>query len=196
MQNSQDDDGATPLSLAAKWQNAEVAAVLLNHPGIQVNLSDDDGVTPLMAAAKSGPPDCQGPSQVVSLLLNKPEIQVHLRDDNGMSALTYAASEGHDGVVGPLLERSEGKEPTGEHIQEALRLARESLRKASLPWSKSRFERVQQLLVSRLRRDEAAKERGAEQALGDRIEDSGLNDLSRFNDLGIEYAGSAGLTES
>jgi ankyrin repeat protein len=117
-----------------------------------------------MKAVEAGLP------QVVSLLLNHPEIQVHIRDDDGNSALIYAVIGGHEEVVGALLERSEGEEPTPDHIRKALHLARKSWKASSLPSQKSRLERVQQLLVSRLRGDKAARKSYPERALEERIE--------------------------
>ncbi len=68
--NTTNDDGNTPLTLAAWRGHTECVKLLLAAPGIDVNLADQYGGSPLCLAAENGHTEC------VKLLLAAPGIDV------------------------------------------------------------------------------------------------------------------------
>ena len=60
--NAKDEEGLTPLHLAASWGHKEVAELLIGN-GADVNTKDIDGWTPLHKAA------WQGRKEIVELLI-------------------------------------------------------------------------------------------------------------------------------
>jgi ankyrin repeat protein len=82
--NSKDENGYTPLKLAASRGEAKCVEALLNHPEIDVNLQDKWGNTALMNASMYGREKC------VELLLNHPGIDVNVQNLAGWSALMRA----------------------------------------------------------------------------------------------------------
>ncbi len=84
--NSKDDDGMTPLMLAASESKTPEVVSLLIEAGADVNAKDDDGMTPLTFAIwKSRTPE------VVTLLIEA-GADVNARDNLGMTPLMLAAS--------------------------------------------------------------------------------------------------------
>merc|ERR1719187_2369377 len=65
----------------------EMVKVLLNVPGIEVNLGDSNGITPLMLAIGS----CN--IEMVKLFLQAPGIDVNLGNIDGVTPIMYAASK-------------------------------------------------------------------------------------------------------
>lgn len=93
--NTQDNDGATPLILAACAGDSGVVEVLLNN-GAEVNMSEMGGNTALMMAAFFGDID------IVEILLSAgADIDAVAKD--GETALSLAESEGHEDIVTILL---------------------------------------------------------------------------------------------
>ena len=93
--NDGDEDGDTPLILAAGEGHAKVVELLLGKQDIQVNLVDGRGISALVSAA------FHGHDEVVRLLLQKDGIQVD------QWALVNAADKRHGKIVEMLLRRPE-----------------------------------------------------------------------------------------
>eukprot|EP01132_Coremiostelium_polycephalum_P000308 gene308-397_t len=94
---ARDNNGWTPLHLAAKNDHKEVVKLLLKQEA-QVYARDNNGCTPLHLAAENGYTD------VVKSLL-KQEVQVYARDNNGCTPLHLAVENGYTGVVKLLLKK-------------------------------------------------------------------------------------------
>jgi ankyrin len=111
-------DGQTALHIAWARQHAEVAEMLLNVPGVNLNLPDAKARTPLHAAAAQ--PGKDGLA-IVRILL-KHGVSPGLLDKDGISPLHKAARHGDvelatmllDAGVDPMLRapESEGKPST------------------------------------------------------------------------------------
>ncbi len=87
------------LHYAAHTGDENLLALLINIPGINVNIPEEDGATPLHFAAK------KGKENIMKLLLAHPEINVNAENKNGESALYIATWEGHLAVVNLLLTK-------------------------------------------------------------------------------------------
>ena len=72
---AKDNNGETPLYLAAENGHASVVPLLLAHPRVELNAKDNDGGTPLHGAAFNGH------ASVVPLLLADPRVEVNAKDD-------------------------------------------------------------------------------------------------------------------
>ena len=88
----------TALLKAAADNSKEVVALLLDNPGVDVNVALDTGMTALHFAAN------EGHLEVVALLLKHPGVHVDAATDDGFKALHLAALQGHLEVVALLLE--------------------------------------------------------------------------------------------
>ncbi len=83
-----EDDGRTPLALAASWYKWDAVKLFLNRvPGINVNKGDMWGGTPLNLAARSKRPD------VIRMLVAAPGIDVNAKSREGCTPLHCAAQE-------------------------------------------------------------------------------------------------------
>ncbi|CEL00910.1 hypothetical protein ASPCAL00502 [Aspergillus calidoustus] len=105
---SQDEDGRTPLSRAAKDGREEVVKLLLQQ-NANIEARDNDGQFPIILAAKNGH------EQVVKLLLVQ-NANIEVKDNDGWTPLSWAAENGHEGVIKLLLEKDadvESKDITG-----------------------------------------------------------------------------------
>ena len=89
------DEGATPLQVAARDDNREVAMVLLANKA-EVNARDDSGHTPLYTAALNG-------NQDVAALLIAHGAEVNVRDRQGLTPLHAAVDGGHQLAAEVLL---------------------------------------------------------------------------------------------
>lgn len=83
--------GWTSLHRAAWDGDSKIAALLLAHPGIDVNRKNDDGLTPfcLCMGKKLNVPSC------VHLLLGDYRVDLNEPDNNGCTPLWNAASIGY-----------------------------------------------------------------------------------------------------
>ncbi len=85
--NTRGATGTTALHLAVN-DNEEVVHLLLNTPGIDINIRDNNGVTPLIEALSIG----QSP-QIVKDIIATPYIDVNAQDTHGNTALmTFVAN--------------------------------------------------------------------------------------------------------
>ncbi|KAH6908178.1 ankyrin repeat-containing domain protein [Coprinopsis sp. MPI-PUGE-AT-0042] len=83
------------LALANSYDN--VAATLLQHPDINIDVKSDQGTTPLMLACKNGAVRSTG------LLIAKGSFGINQQDARGYTALMHATENRHQELVGCLL---------------------------------------------------------------------------------------------
>ncbi len=95
--NLPDEQGMTPLHIAAREGLTETVKLLLTVPDIQPNLASNNGWTPLHIAARLGHAD------IVDALLTMPNINVNSVNSDGWSALHWAAWHGFTETVTVLL---------------------------------------------------------------------------------------------
>ena len=96
--NAAQPDGATALHWAARWDDAEMASLLI-HAGAQAQAINHDGATPMFLAAENGS------AAMINLLLAAgvdPKIPVL---PHGETALMMAARSGNMDAVRALLDR-------------------------------------------------------------------------------------------
>lgn len=99
--NKKDNDGWTPLCLAACNGHAGCVKALLRVPGILVNEKNNKGHTSLMLAVHFGHVEC------VEALLTVPGILANEKDYNGWTPLRFAARNGQKACL-TLLIHSKG----------------------------------------------------------------------------------------
>lgn len=97
--NLSNEEGRTPLSIAASEGNREGMELLLKQPNIAINLEDKTKKTPLMYAAEHN----QTPS-VRLLLAHEPALEI--KDTKGWTALSLAATKGNKIPAKLLLKAS------------------------------------------------------------------------------------------
>lgn len=90
-----DNDGNTPLGIAAAEGHKEIAETLLSNAA-EINSTNSKGFTPLHCAATLGR------TELVRLLLTK-KAEVNPRDKGGATPLHFAAFAGHKGAAELLL---------------------------------------------------------------------------------------------
>jgi uncharacterized protein len=95
--NAADDDGRTPLLMAAIQGDGSLVRVLLEH-GATLNAHDEDGWTPLLGAVANGH------TPVVRLLLQH-GAETNARDNEGKTVLDHAMATGHHELI-RLLRKS------------------------------------------------------------------------------------------
>jgi hypothetical protein len=91
--NRTDDEGITPLSIAAEEGNQQMVQCLVIELGAHVNLGDEEGRTPLYVAAQNGH------LAVVRYLVKNLGADVNRGTKNGSTPLHVAARMGHLDVV-------------------------------------------------------------------------------------------------
>src|SRR5438034_116131 len=94
------DDGFTPLILAAANGHEEVVKLLLADDFVNPDSKCIDGWTPLLSAA------ARGHDAVVKLLLADSRVNPESKNIDGCTPLLSAAARGHDAVVKLLLADS------------------------------------------------------------------------------------------
>lgn len=95
--NQTDDNGNTPLILAAELGNEQMVNQLLGAAHIDVNKPGEQGMTALMGAVENE----KGP--VVVRLLEVPDIEIDAQDNNGDSALLLAINAHLSHMVAQLV---------------------------------------------------------------------------------------------
>ena len=98
--NTYDDEGRTPLYLAALRNHSNIINFLLHQDSIDVNLgTQNDGETALLVAAMFGYSD------IVQLLLDNKKTDVNKGSpDTGLTPLIIASRNGHESTVEVLLQ--------------------------------------------------------------------------------------------
>ncbi|OBT95296.2 hypothetical protein VE01_06606 [Pseudogymnoascus verrucosus] len=96
--NEIDEEGRTPLLLAARDGHKAIVKSLLNSDIVNIDSKDSHGRTPLSSAAGNGH------EGVVKLLLDK-GANLETEDSSGQTPLSWAAGNGHEGVVKLLLDK-------------------------------------------------------------------------------------------
>ncbi|XP_058879598.1 kinase D-interacting substrate of 220 kDa B-like isoform X3 [Acipenser ruthenus] len=104
--DERNENGQTPLMLAAEQGNLEIVQELLKK-GANINLEDTDNWTALISASKEGHIDV-----VKELLRNNANLE-H-RDSGGWTALMWAAYKGRTEVTSMLLEKGSNPNITGQ----------------------------------------------------------------------------------
>ncbi|KAK6339354.1 hypothetical protein TWF718_008774 [Orbilia javanica] len=94
---SQDDNGRTPLALAAWWGHNKVLQLLLTK-GANLETKNNDERTPLLQTV------IQGNEEIVNLLLDS-GADMESKDGFGRTPLLWAVWWGHDKVIKLLLEK-------------------------------------------------------------------------------------------
>lgn len=97
-----DQQGNTPLMVAAKIGNMRILDILLSH-NPDINKQNKNGVTALMIAAESG-------QYYVAKKLMERGAKISIRNENGNTALTLASKFGHDHLV-QFFKRSKKQAP-------------------------------------------------------------------------------------
>ena len=96
--NASDENGWTPLHIAAREGNVEIVRLLLAQPDLDVNAMNKWKSTPLMIAAGSGN------LAIVDLLLRHPRTAINMQAEYyRRTALIEAAVRGHISVVKTLV---------------------------------------------------------------------------------------------
>lgn len=95
--NGLDDNGFTPLMMAASEDQPEIAQLLIDK-GAKVNFVNEQGWTALTEAAD------EGAYATAKVLLNA-GADAHLKINNGASPLKMAASEGHAQILQLLIDK-------------------------------------------------------------------------------------------
>lgn len=95
--NQIDDNGNTPLIIAAEEGREEIINHLLGAPGIDVNRPGDQGITALMGAVENEK------GAVVTRLLQVPDIEIDAQDSNGDSALLIGVTGHFSNTVAQLV---------------------------------------------------------------------------------------------
>lgn len=96
---SVNNDGATPLHLAASNGHLGIVDWISNRPDLDLNRQDKSGCTCVERAAKAGH------AEVVSLLLDNPKMTVDWNSNQRSNPLCLAAEYGHEATVRVILER-------------------------------------------------------------------------------------------
>ena len=87
------NDGMTPLALAAKYGFADIVKFLAKIDEVNVNSSDKDGVTPLLFCVEGGFSDC------VKFLLEADGVNINETDNRGFAPIHMAALKGYWPIV-------------------------------------------------------------------------------------------------
>lgn len=92
------EPGLTPLHLASHSGQENMVRLLLNYPGVQVDMAAElTGMIPLHMAAMNGH------MPIVGLLLSKSGTQMDIRDQKGRNALMLAGANGHEEMAALLI---------------------------------------------------------------------------------------------
>ena len=94
--SSKNEEGWTPLTVAAKYGYEGLVQQLLLH-GADVNFKDHFGITPLFRSAQAGD------HRMVQVLLSAAQIEADLKDVYERTPLSLAAGEGYRKIVKLLL---------------------------------------------------------------------------------------------
>ncbi|KAL7274607.1 hypothetical protein RUND412_002487 [Rhizina undulata] len=87
--NSRNEDGRTPLWIAAYEGHEAILKLFLEKEGVDINCRNKNGRTPLFVAA------FKGHKAAVKLLLENEVVDINSEDDYGQTPLNVAHSFGH-----------------------------------------------------------------------------------------------------
>lgn len=90
--NAKGFKGQTVLHNAAELGSEEMMALILAHPGVDINIRDDDGNSPLIRLSRSLGRRRADHSDTLVSMLSWPELNVNMQNLNGNTALLVAAS--------------------------------------------------------------------------------------------------------
>ncbi|MBD3273212.1 hypothetical protein GF385_02565 [Candidatus Dependentiae bacterium] len=135
--NATDENGNTPLTLAA-WQGHEKIVNLLLDNYANVDKQNDKGNTPLVTAA------WQGHLEIVNLLLDN-SADVNKQNDKGWTALHHAANKGHLKIVKALVEADADLNATTNKGNTPLKLATYKEKQQVIEYLKKIKEELEEL---------------------------------------------------
>ena len=96
--NTADEDGRTPLSLAAGGGHWEIAKILLQRSDVNPDTADKSGRTPLSWAVVNEQ------EEIVHMLLERNDVDPNTADEDGHTPLSLAAMSGHEAILDMLSE--------------------------------------------------------------------------------------------
>ncbi|KFZ08626.1 hypothetical protein V502_09249 [Pseudogymnoascus sp. VKM F-4520 (FW-2644)] len=99
--DSKDNEGRTPLSLAAEDGYEAVVKLLIKRDDVVVDSKDNRGRTPLSWAAD------WGYVAVMKLLVDRDDVVVDSKDNKGWTPLSWAAQNRHEEIVKLLIKRDD-----------------------------------------------------------------------------------------
>lgn len=91
-------DGMTPLAIAAKYGFSDIVRYLAKLDSVDVNSKDNHGMTPLNWGVESGHSNC------VSFLLEANDVRINEADEKGIAPLHMAALKGYTPMVVAIAE--------------------------------------------------------------------------------------------
>ena len=110
--DTRDEDGDTPLNVAAYYGHAEVCEILIERGKAKINTKDEEGFTPLLSAA------LRGHIEVCNLLLKTGQANVKEASRSGHTPLLAAAQSGFTEVCEILMANGsnlEEREPDTQY---------------------------------------------------------------------------------
>lgn len=118
--NSKDKQGFTVLMKAAQLRKIDLIKILINIPGIDVNLQNELGDTALHLAVKRGEVAQEEVEEnrieIIELLLNAPAIKIDIENEDGQKPINEAIKFSDSAVVSLLHSK---KPKTAEEMEKA-----------------------------------------------------------------------------
>ena len=153
-ENPNCDFKALPLQGAIKGNHAEVVALLLKQPGIDVNLRTFVGYTALNMACMVGR------TNIVRLLLFFPGIDPDIPNDYGRTALMEASFYGHTGCVMELMQWRKKQEQARMLMQAMIKLEKKKNGERRREEERMKVERAKEAERARAKKEEEKKKIG------------------------------------
>lgn len=125
--NTSDDDGITPLMLAAKHGHVQAIRLLLDH-GAKVDTEDDKGCVALCYAFKSKGDHAEG----ARILINKSTKFTNKDSETGDTLWVQAARQGKEDLFGLMLKK--GQAPSQDEFGKILIAAGQSGDEKTVRW--------------------------------------------------------------